>query len=858
MFKMLLLQIHSLTLLEEQPGDAIQLLESLYVQDIQSLQLGSPVTVASSKKDSPDFKHDLSFLCSQMQNWNVYYQEFPILPLLDVLGTDKFMLLLSAVLTECRIIFVADDITTLSSCIFGCLSMLYPFSWPYLVVPVLSPSAAEQLSTPAPYLIGVQKPVLKRLDKDCLGKVLLVDLESGECFSLGGLAVSDCVGDSGSVLQKASEGLDRGYKLASQGVAQMSSLILGLAGPKGAVLQDGESSSRDLVGALLTDLRAVLAAKPGATNPLKGLFFGAASASVPKTQLPVPVMSWRGEGDRRVRETLLLFFVYLFHDASDFVNSKSQFDLSSFKQHRVFQGVGRTLLDFLVDFVSSKMFQKFLFSRKVADTDYFDCVSASVRQLPAATVDAVRSVLSARRPQRPAPLHPLTIRLCTAPNGSVDSEADCADGSPWQQSAESLCSEAQQSDRCIRITQALGAMLQSCVDSGGRGAAGSQGLRAMLLLRLLLLRGPAATLSAALDFLPLLLALRRLRDEQRPLAAAIDFISPGPLAELRKTSGVLLRLLLDHKRLVLLRRRAFQPPEQPSFTTCDLLVKGSYNSKTFPAFETLHQQLVPPNRPISHNGPLLLRRQAGRLEEDEEDEEEEPPTSLSTPAPKPDDQDAAPDPFFVATVSATPVPPEFRLVNRDTAQVLDIRYHLNQVPVPDPVPDYLNQVTASTDSRRKSIKSTDPFSFDAAAFFDCIDSVISPARASPSISRKAGPSAFEASSGKTVQPAFEASVPLSRGRAPSETFYATQPAAGVRNDLVSFGDPFASSSLTDKRASHSAAAVLFPTASAASTQLNAHPRSVRDPFDELHTGTRSPQPPTRDPFEGLGSFQRPR
>jgi len=50
---------------------------------------------------------------------------------------------------------VFDACSTLTSCVHAVLSLLYPFDWHHMFIPVLPSSLVQQLDSPLPYIIGI-------------------------------------------------------------------------------------------------------------------------------------------------------------------------------------------------------------------------------------------------------------------------------------------------------------------------------------------------------------------------------------------------------------------------------------------------------------------------------------------------------------------------------------------------------------------------------------------------------------------------------------------------------------------------------------------------------------------------------
>ena len=60
-------------------------------------------------------------------------------------------------------------------------------------------------STPAPYIIGIKRHLLRDLKIESIGDVIIIDTDSGECQVVGCIENVDILGDAGSMMKHASE-----------------------------------------------------------------------------------------------------------------------------------------------------------------------------------------------------------------------------------------------------------------------------------------------------------------------------------------------------------------------------------------------------------------------------------------------------------------------------------------------------------------------------------------------------------------------------------------------------------------------------------------------------------------------------
>ncbi|KAG8450851.1 hypothetical protein GDO86_003207 [Hymenochirus boettgeri] len=96
--------------------------------------------------------------------------------LLKCLNVSLIIKVFASLLLERRVIFVADNLSTLSKCAHAVLAMLYPFTWQHTYIPVLPASMIDIVCSPTPFLIGILPCSLPLLSDLPIEEVLIVDL----------------------------------------------------------------------------------------------------------------------------------------------------------------------------------------------------------------------------------------------------------------------------------------------------------------------------------------------------------------------------------------------------------------------------------------------------------------------------------------------------------------------------------------------------------------------------------------------------------------------------------------------------------------------------------------------------------
>uniref|UniRef100_A0A8C5IK61 DENN domain containing 2B n=1 Tax=Junco hyemalis TaxID=40217 RepID=A0A8C5IK61_JUNHY len=94
------------------------------------------------------------------------------------LSVRQIIRIFASLLLERRVIFVADKLSTLSSCSHAVVALLYPFSWQHTFIPVLPSSMIDIVCCPTPFLVGLLSSSLPKLKDLPVEEALMVNLGS--------------------------------------------------------------------------------------------------------------------------------------------------------------------------------------------------------------------------------------------------------------------------------------------------------------------------------------------------------------------------------------------------------------------------------------------------------------------------------------------------------------------------------------------------------------------------------------------------------------------------------------------------------------------------------------------------------
>ncbi|GAA6090015.1 DENN domain-containing protein 1B isoform X4 [Tachysurus ichikawai] len=86
--------------------------------------------------------------------------------------------LYASMLHERRIIITSSKLSTLTACVHGSASMLYPMHWQHIYIPVLPSHLLDYCCAPMPYLIGVHLSLLERVKSRSLEDVIILNVDT--------------------------------------------------------------------------------------------------------------------------------------------------------------------------------------------------------------------------------------------------------------------------------------------------------------------------------------------------------------------------------------------------------------------------------------------------------------------------------------------------------------------------------------------------------------------------------------------------------------------------------------------------------------------------------------------------------
>ncbi|XP_054836866.1 DENN domain-containing protein 2D isoform X1 [Eublepharis macularius] len=154
-----------------------------FMQGLRESPFPAPGKTVTIKSFIPDSGTELLELTRPLDS-RLEHVEFQAL--LQRLSPEKILQIFASAALERRIVFLAEDLSSLSKCIHAAAALLYPFTWAHTYIPVVPEKLLSTVCCPTPFMVGIQKRYLEEVLDQPMEEVLLVDLCEGKFLKLVG------------------------------------------------------------------------------------------------------------------------------------------------------------------------------------------------------------------------------------------------------------------------------------------------------------------------------------------------------------------------------------------------------------------------------------------------------------------------------------------------------------------------------------------------------------------------------------------------------------------------------------------------------------------------------------------------
>ncbi|XP_069025240.1 DENN/MADD domain containing 2Da isoform X2 [Embiotoca jacksoni] len=161
-----------------------------FMQKLRESPFPAPGNTVEIKSFIPESGTEIISLTRPLDSW---LEHVNFATLFDCLTDTEILVVFAAAVLERRIVFIADELGTLSQVIHAVAALLYPFTWQHTFISIVPEILIDVVMAPTPYLLGVQKHLLDLVTDQ--SDLLVVDLseDKKETFIAS-------VGDEGSLL----------------------------------------------------------------------------------------------------------------------------------------------------------------------------------------------------------------------------------------------------------------------------------------------------------------------------------------------------------------------------------------------------------------------------------------------------------------------------------------------------------------------------------------------------------------------------------------------------------------------------------------------------------------------------------
>ncbi|XP_031230961.1 DENN domain-containing protein 2D isoform X1 [Mastomys coucha] len=144
-----------------------------FMQGLREAAFPAPGKTVTLKSFIPDSGTEFISLTRPLDS-HLEHVDFSVL--LRCLHLEQIIQVFASAVLERKIIFLAEDLSTLSQCIHAAAALLYPFSWAHTYIPVVPESLLDTVCCPTPFMVGVQTRFQQEVMDSPMEEVLLVNL----------------------------------------------------------------------------------------------------------------------------------------------------------------------------------------------------------------------------------------------------------------------------------------------------------------------------------------------------------------------------------------------------------------------------------------------------------------------------------------------------------------------------------------------------------------------------------------------------------------------------------------------------------------------------------------------------------
>ncbi|XP_022526572.2 DENN/MADD domain containing 2Da isoform X1 [Astyanax mexicanus] len=145
-----------------------------FMQSLREAPFPAPGNTVNIKSFIPESGTEIISLTRPTDSW---LEHVDFRPLFSALTDEEVLQVFAATVLERRIVFIAEELGTLSQVIHAVTVLLHPFIWQHTLISIVPEILIDVVMAPTPYLLGVQKRLADEVTEQ--GDLLAVDLSEG-------------------------------------------------------------------------------------------------------------------------------------------------------------------------------------------------------------------------------------------------------------------------------------------------------------------------------------------------------------------------------------------------------------------------------------------------------------------------------------------------------------------------------------------------------------------------------------------------------------------------------------------------------------------------------------------------------
>ncbi|XP_076022279.1 DENN/MADD domain containing 2Da [Genypterus blacodes] len=142
-----------------------------FMQKLREAPFPDPGNTVEIKSFIPEYGTEIIRLTRPLDSW---LEHVNFATLFRFLTDEEVLLVFATTVLERRIVFIAEELGTLSQVIHAVAALLYPFTWQHTLISIVPDILIDVVMAPTPYLLGVQKRLLDLVTDQ--SDLLVVDL----------------------------------------------------------------------------------------------------------------------------------------------------------------------------------------------------------------------------------------------------------------------------------------------------------------------------------------------------------------------------------------------------------------------------------------------------------------------------------------------------------------------------------------------------------------------------------------------------------------------------------------------------------------------------------------------------------